>query len=245
MRFPAALGVLLLTASITVRVAAAANSPAPGGVPAQGVLLAHKALYNLTLDSAKSNDVIAAKGTMGYEVTDACDGWAVRHRMLRDGRRQILSFILPGDVFGLCGSPDGVALCGAAALTAVTVAPMPIMAEALRRGHQTALGRLAYDQLIREETFLCNQIVRLGRQMAHERLISLLLEFHSRLRQVHLTQESSFVLPLTQEVLSDALGLSVVHTNRTLQQLKREHLVASNGNSIKLSDLTRLSELSD
>ncbi len=51
------------------------------GVPAAGSLLAHKALYSLTLDTAKSNDVAAARGTMGYEVTDACDGWAVRQRL--------------------------------------------------------------------------------------------------------------------------------------------------------------------
>jgi len=81
MRFPAVLGALCLTAAITTQPAAAANSPAPVVPPTQGVLLAHKALYTLTLDSATGNDVIAAHGTMGYEVTDACDGWAVRQRL--------------------------------------------------------------------------------------------------------------------------------------------------------------------
>jgi hypothetical protein len=81
MRLPAVLGALLLAATITVQPAAAANAPTPGIMPNQSGLLAHKALYTLTLDSAKSNDVIAATGTMGYEVTDACDGWAVRQRL--------------------------------------------------------------------------------------------------------------------------------------------------------------------
>jgi hypothetical protein len=81
MRLPAVLGALCLTASITVQPAAAINSPAPAGIPSQGAMLAHKALYTLTLSGTKGTDVIAARGTMGYEVTDACDGWAVRQRL--------------------------------------------------------------------------------------------------------------------------------------------------------------------
>jgi hypothetical protein len=82
MRLPATIGALLLTVICHGQAAIAASSAPPppaGSVPAP--LLAHKALYKLTLDSAKSNDVIAARGTMGYEVTDACDGWAVRQRL--------------------------------------------------------------------------------------------------------------------------------------------------------------------
>lgn len=81
MRLTAALGALLLTTLCAVQSAAAANSPAPPPVTGPSALLAHKALYTLTLDTAKSSDVIAARGTMGYEVTDACDGWAVRQRL--------------------------------------------------------------------------------------------------------------------------------------------------------------------
>lgn len=81
MRLPAALGALLLSSVFAVRLATAASAPAPSAAPNQSGLLAHKALYTLTLDSAKSGDVIAARGTMGYEVTDACDGWAVRQRL--------------------------------------------------------------------------------------------------------------------------------------------------------------------
>ena len=75
MRLPAVLGALILTASVLVHSAFvapafaapafAANAPAPAPVPGPGALLAHKALYTLTLDTAKGNDVIAARGTMG------------------------------------------------------------------------------------------------------------------------------------------------------------------------------------
>jgi hypothetical protein len=81
MRLSAVLGAFCLTVVIATGPAAAANAPAPSVAPAPGGLLAHKALYTLTLDTANGNDVIAAHGTMGYEVTDACDGWAVRQRL--------------------------------------------------------------------------------------------------------------------------------------------------------------------
>jgi hypothetical protein len=81
MRLPATLGALFLTAAYAIQPAAAASAPAPAPVAGPSPLVAHKALYTLTLDSAKSSEVIAAHGTMGYEVTDACDGWAVRQRL--------------------------------------------------------------------------------------------------------------------------------------------------------------------
>lgn len=81
MRFIAAVSGLVLAVGLGGQPVLAANAPAPVAVQAPAPLLAHRALYNLTLSSAKSGDVIAARGTMGYEVTDACDGWAVRQRL--------------------------------------------------------------------------------------------------------------------------------------------------------------------
>src|SRR5664279_1297462 len=82
MRLPAALAALALSAGLMVPPSLAASSaPSPGPASGTGALIAHRALYNLTMASAKGGDVIAARGTMGYEVTDACDGWAVRQRL--------------------------------------------------------------------------------------------------------------------------------------------------------------------
>jgi hypothetical protein len=82
MRLPAALAALVLSAGVMLQPASAATSaPSPAPAPGTAALIAHRALYTLTMASAKSGDVIAARGTMGYEVTDACDGWAVRQRL--------------------------------------------------------------------------------------------------------------------------------------------------------------------
>lgn len=80
MRLTAALTALVLSSACWVQPAGAANAPAPGPVPATG-MMAHRALYTLTLGSTKGGDIVAARGTMGYEVTDVCDGWATRQRL--------------------------------------------------------------------------------------------------------------------------------------------------------------------
>jgi CRP-like cAMP-binding protein len=172
------------------------------------------------------------------------EGWAVRQRVLSDGRRQIVSFILPGDVMGLCERTDAVALCSTVAVTDVTFASMPVLADALR-AKSGALYRWSREAIATQERGLYDQVVRLGRQSAYERLVHQLLDFYYRLRGVDLLEGHSFALPFTQEVLSDALGLSTVHTNRTLQQLRREHLIESHGQIIHLINLPRLAEICD
>lgn len=81
MRLHAGLAALLILATPAWQGAWAATSPPSSNLPSEGGLLAHKALYTLTLNSAKGSDITAARGTMGYEVTDACDGWAVRQQL--------------------------------------------------------------------------------------------------------------------------------------------------------------------
>jgi len=173
------------------------------------------------------------------------EGWVVRQRVLSDGRRQIFSFVLPGDGLGLCARSDGVALHNSLALTPVTVAPMPLLNQRLQSGRKSVLSDTAWDMVSVEESCLVNHVMRLGRQSAYERLIHLLLEFHDRLKACGAAEGNSFVMPFTQEVLSDALGLSTVHTNRTLQQLRRERLIETHAATVRLVDPVLLAEIAD
>src|SRR4051812_38117702 len=79
MRLHTALAALLLFADAGASFAA--NTPATTPVQAASHLAAHKALYALTLDKVRGNEIVGVRGTMGYEVTDSCDGWAVRQRL--------------------------------------------------------------------------------------------------------------------------------------------------------------------
>jgi len=140
-------------------------------------------------------------------------GWACRRIGLPDGRRQILDFVLPGDVL-IC-SDRPLDQIQADAITLVRLADLRDDSVA------QALVYIAAEQ----EARLLNQIMRLGRHTAYERTIHLMLDFFRRLSLVGLTEGDAFTVPLTQSILAEALGLSIVHVNRTLQQLRRERLI--------------------
>jgi CRP-like cAMP-binding protein len=165
--------------------------------------------------------------------------------MLSDGRRQIFGFVLPGDPIGLCANDQSHALCATVAITDVIVTPLPALAAAAHRHEDSALGRWVQDMMARDNHGLYDQVMRLGRQSAYERLVHQLLDFYYRLRAVGLIEDHSFTLPFTQEVLSDALGLSTVHTNRTLQQLRRDRLIESHGQHVHLLDVPALAKIGE
>src|SRR5262249_5421096 len=132
-------------------------------------------------------------------------GWAYRFRLLGDGRRQIFSFIIPGDGIGICKRPHPIAMASVATLTPVTTllaGPLLQLGWQLdaNPGIETAF-RVA-DAL--DQFYMLNHAVRLGRQTALERITHLLLELHWRLEKVGLADNWQFHLPLTQEVLADA-----------------------------------------
>ena len=173
-------------------------------------------------------------------------GWACRAKSLADGRRQILEFLLPGDLIGLPLQQGEKPLASSYALTPVVVATATRFYHELFGNsslpHAVEIRRaLARSQ----ETRLINQIVRAGRQTAYERLAHLLLEFHDRLSRVGLANNNTFAMPLTQEILADGLGLSVVHVNRTLQQLRREKLIVASEGAVTLLEPAKLAQLAN
>jgi CRP-like cAMP-binding protein len=92
---------------------------------------------------------------------------------------------------------------------------------------------------------LLDHIVRLGRQSAYERTAHLFLELRERLAVVGMIQGDTFVLPLTQDQMAEILGLSVVHVNRTLQQMRRDGLIEIKHAHINLLDLKALMVVAD
>ncbi len=150
-------------------------------------------------------------------------GWAACQRMLPDGRRQIFRFVLPGDTIGFQDAPH--ALWSVVALTALETADSESVLAATAEDRAPGLARAIAKGKIHDQQLLLDHMVRLGQQTAFERVAHLLLELQSRLEVVGLGDGRRFPLPLTQEVLADALGLSIVQVNRTLQQLRRERLI--------------------
>lgn len=150
-------------------------------------------------------------------------GWACRMRELKDGRRQIFSLLLPGDAIGLSARAHAASPATIIALTALRTVEAAEIAVAWRERERVPGLAAALDLAAAEdEAFTLGQIVRLGRQTAYERIAHLFMELDYRLGVRGLSINDSFPMPLTQETLADAAGLSVVHVNRTLQQMRHE-----------------------
>ncbi len=173
-------------------------------------------------------------------------GWAWRTRTLPSGRQQVFAIVLPGDFIGLCWRPNPRALSSTVAITPVQTCDVaglqPVMAQKgdVHRGLWEALTLASRH----DEMRLLDQVVRLGQQSAIERVASLMLELHSRLAIVGMTEGYSFQMPLTQEHMAVTLGMSLVHVNRTVQLLRKEGLAEIGNGRAALLEPDRLRSLS-
>ncbi|MDQ1156502.1 CRP-like cAMP-binding protein [Sphingomonas sp. SORGH_AS 950] len=161
-------------------------------------------------------------------------GWAARVRILLDGRRQFLNFVLPGDVVGLYHHARAVAPTTVISLTEVTSCVPPDWGVSPALDQAYAVGHAL------DEAYLLAQIARLGRMNAMERIGDLMLELHERLALSDLSHGRSFELPITQETLADALGLTAVHVNRMLQAARRAGDLIWSSRSMTIPDPRQL-----
>jgi len=209
-----------------------------------GVQEAEIALLDTTLhapESYRAGDVLHPPRP-GAPPFFMLSGWACLAREFDDGRRQVVAFLLPGDAVGfdlLTQSRESTRVSALTPVKIQRVRPSLIGEITGSVGLNRALA-IASNQ---QQTRLIDQVVRLGRQTAYERCAHLLLELHARLTEVGEAEGDCFRLPVKQEVLADALGLSLVHVNRTLQQLRRDQLVEVQGGSAILRDRQALAEI--
>ncbi|HVY88857.1 MAG TPA: Crp/Fnr family transcriptional regulator [Hyphomonadaceae bacterium] len=163
-------------------------------------------------------------------------GWCARTRTLPDGRSQIVHFLLPGDTIGLEAMRWAGDELPVEALTPVIVSDAEPLKSVIKlrlpehRGLAKACERAAWC----EQVYCLNTLVRLGQQTAYERLSHLLLELNTRLSTVGLVNAKGFQLPITQDVMAHALGLSLVHLSRTLRQMRREASIAFGNGQVEL-----------
>ena len=195
--------------------------------------------------SFASRTIIVEEGRPVSGIIGIVSGWAACMRNLVDGRRQIIGFVLPGDI--LDGSWSGREHIGQSVVAMNTVEaimiPESVVVEIPNRcpNLNTALTK----QASRNYAILEEHTVRLGRRTAIEKIAHLLLEIDHRLSAVQLSDNGRFVVEATQQELADALGLTSVHVNRTLKMLREQGLIAVHGRLIALKDRARLTELAE
>jgi len=169
-------------------------------------------------------------------------GWTCEMRVLPDGRRQIFSFAVPGDPV-LSRPVNAANPCSVVALTSVECIDVAQTLARAKDADRTEITKAMNHALNLAQERRYEDIIRLGRRSALQRLADLLLELHDRLEQIGLVDERGFHLPLTQEHLADALGLSVVHVNRSLKTLRLDGMATFRFGRVTHIDRAKLAQL--
>lgn len=195
------------------------------------------------LRNVPRGDEIISQGEIASDVRVLLSGWAFRCKRLRDGRRQILTIILPADICDLnvyaatemdheivAATPLVLGELPRTGLQAI-LASHPALHHALSCDMQQAIG------------LLHESVVNIGQRNALERMANLFCELCIRLELIGAADNLGFHFPLTQADLAAATGLSTVHVNRTIQELRRMDLIALAGKDLRVLDLPGLKSL--
>jgi CRP/FNR family transcriptional regulator len=191
------------------------------------------------LSLSPGSDLLEA-GNNSPHLFTVLDGWAHRYVLLEDGRRQILNFLLPGDLLGLQSSVFEAMQHSVQALTELRVCVFQRSKLWLLYEKQPGLAFDVTWLAAHEESLVDQMLTSVGRRTARERIAFLIVHLHDRLDGLERVRASSFAFPLTQQLIADALGLSLVHTNRTLKRLQAQGLIARTNGRLKICDLAAL-----
>lgn len=174
-------------------------------------------------------------------------GWAFRFKTLSDGRRQILNFLLPGDFIGVQQKMTDMASHGVQALSDVLLCVF--RRDSLWRIHEgaPALGFGITWLTAHEESLVDDTLLSVGRRSAEERIASLLIILYKRVAALTPggAGEGGVTFPLTQQHIADGLGLSLVHTNKTLRKLEKRGLFRIREGKLFLLDVRTLARIAD
>lgn len=163
-------------------------------------------------------------------------GMLARSEALPDGSRQIVALLLPGDIVDPLGFAAPATDHAVGALVASTLATAPHETIAALACSHPRLPKLLMHEAAVEAAILRQWVVNCGRRSAYARMAHLICELYSRLAVAGLARHHACKLPLTQAALSDATGLSVVHVNRVLQQLRADGLISLKSGHLVVHD---------
>jgi CRP-like cAMP-binding protein len=190
--------------------------------------------------SVDRNAAVLVEGSNSAHLYTVLSGWGFRYKLLSDGRRQILNYVMPGDLIGLQGSLMHEMSHSVEALTAMLLCVFE--RDQLHELYRHHPG-LAYDitwLASREERMLDENLLSVGRRTALERAAYLIAFIAGRAVAVGLDKSNPLEIPITQQHVADTLGLSLVHTNKTLKKLIQHHLISWQERGCVVRDLEGL-----
>jgi CRP-like cAMP-binding protein len=188
---------------------------------------------------------IVTEGKLCAVVFLVTEGAAIRYRLLRNGQRIIFKLLLPGDFAGLTSCRFSTAQFSVKTLTNSIIHRIPVSWLACLSETNPQLAARLFWSSAAETAMLAEHMIAVSRRSAPERVAHFLLELLTRLQLLGLVDGDMFWFPLTQEIIADALSLSVPYVNRILQQLRDEGLVHIKNKRIHIQNVEELTALAD
>lgn len=201
--------------------------------------------FNAELKNIRKNKDVIVAGKHYNTLFVNHDGWLLRYKILHNGDRQVMDFVLPGQVFELQTCLFKASLYSVATITDVSLSSIPLDAIDRVFERNATFAKALFWSALCESAIISEHLIDTARRSAYERISHLLLELFIRLKVSNLADDMSFNMPLTQELMGDALGLTTVHVNRTLRSLRDDKLIAIKGTCVTILDFDALSLLSD
>ncbi|MGN6585058.1 MAG: Crp/Fnr family transcriptional regulator [Rhizobiaceae bacterium] len=193
--------------------------------------------------TADKGATVLVEGTHSPHLYTVLQGWGFRYKLLPDGRRQILNYALPGDLIGLQSAVMEEMQHSVEALS-------PMLLCVFERDQLEDLYRnypgLAYDitwLAAREEQMVDENMLSVGRRKALERAAYLIAFLHHRAVTIGLDARRGFAIPMTQQHMADTLGLSLVHTNKTIRRLINARLILWRDGGCQVLEFEKLTEI--
>lgn len=205
----------------------------------------HDALDSLCGDrrTLRAKDFISRDGDRLTSFPVVLQGWAARYQILRNGARQITGVLLPGDACYYDAFAGGVALEEIVALSPCTVARVPHRELDRLIEARPVIGRALRNYGRHENAVLSSWVTNMGRRDALERMAHFICEARSRLEVVGEVEGGRFHFPLTQDDFADVVGLTPVHINRKLQQMRSQRLISLRAKELSILDEHALRQL--
>lgn len=206
--------------------------------PADEQFLDHMTRTRVTVPADRQ---LRSEGDQPAQVHVVLEGLACRYKILADGRRQILAFMVPGDACGLLTFLLDRMDHSLGTLTACTIATIPRHEIETAMADRPGVARAFWLSTMLDEAILREWLVNVGRRNAYERMAHLLWEMYLRHAVAGKAVDDRFSLPLTQADLADALGLSTVYVNKTITRLRAAGIIETDRRQIRILEPAELS----
>ncbi len=183
------------------------------------------------------------EGSNSPQLYTALSGMGLRYKLLKDGKRQVINFVMPGDFLGLQASVMGEMGHSVEATSRMTLCVFDRSEFwSFFKAHPSRAFDLTWLAAV-EEHFLGETLVTVGQRTALASISWALLKLFQRGKQLDLVRDASMALPYRQQDLADALGLSLVHTNKSLAKLRQSQLASWSEKRLHVMDENALAKL--